>query len=409
MRRLGEMVCRSWSHWLWGCCYIALLIAVNGAYTVAFGEEPGSIRGIVRLGGKGIVNHRVMLIRFAPGQEVTRTPGQTDADGRFVFEQLTTGDAFEYVVGIRYEGRLYRSASVRLQSGQDVTDLAVEVQQAAVQTEDPMAAMYIANHLKVIALRDDHLAVREIVRLIKSEQAASGKGQDSLYIPLPQGYGALTDLQGLDADHVRFERSGLFYTTQLVAGEHRIVLSYEMPFRHKVITMLAERSLPTISLDILVQDTQLIASSNLRFEGRVSFESHAFTHFRGSDLLPQSRSWIQITRQGATIPFLREGAYSVIIGMVLFAIGWAWASPRGGAEPAEPKTAEIAGDIRTLDAARFRLFEEIARLDDAYEAGTLNRMTYERQRDAYKSQLFAFYEREQAMSQTKGVLTEGAE
>jgi hypothetical protein len=353
-----------------------------------------------------------MLIRFAPGQEVQRTPGQTDADGRFVFEHLETDDASEYVVGIRYEGRLYRSPSVRLRSGQDLTDLQIEVQQAATQTGDAVPAtltLYIANHLKVVVLKDDHLTVREIIRLVKSEQAAGDTDRSSLYLPLPQGYDGLTDLQGLDAAHVRLESAGLFYTAPLAAGEHRIIFSYDMPFRHKVITMLTERAPPTVALDILVQDTPLVASSNLRFEGRVSFESHAFTHFRGTDLLPQNRAWLQITRQSAAVPFLRVGAYGVIIVIVLLGIGGAWVGMQDASEPSKTNAVSLSMDSQTLDAVRVRLLDEIARLDDSYATGTVNLATYQRQRGVFKQQLIDLYQQLQAMSQNKGVLAEDGE
>lgn len=391
---------------------IAVWVTLSVASAIAFAGQPGSIRGTVRLQGKGIANHRIMLIRFAPGQTVQRTPGQTDTEGRFTFEHLETDDGSEYVVGIRYAGRLYRSPSVRLQSGQDLTDLVVEVQQVTAQpggTEPDRLTLYIANHLKVVVLKDDHLAVREIIRLVKSRQETGDTDRFSLFLPLPQGYDDVTALQGLDATHVRLEPAGLFYTAPLAAGEHRIVFSYNMPFRHKVITMLTERALPTVALDVLVQETQLVASSNLRFEGRVSFESHTFSHFHATDLLPQNRSWLQITRQSAALPFLRVGAYSVILVIALLGIGGAWVGKQKGSEPSETQVTSPSMDAQTLDAARSRLLDEIARLDDAYESGTVNLATYQHQRRASKQQLIDLYQQLQAVSQNKGVLAEGRE
>lgn len=51
----------------------------------------GRIEGVVQQEGNAIANHRIMLIRFGPGQEVNRTPSETDAEGGFVFEGLETG------------------------------------------------------------------------------------------------------------------------------------------------------------------------------------------------------------------------------------------------------------------------------------------------------------------------------
>lgn len=383
---------------------------MGGVPMLVFAAAPGSIRGVVRLQGKGIAEHRIMLVRLGPGQEVQRTPGHTDAEGHFVFEQLEADPAFEYVVGIRYEGRLFRSAAVRLQPGQNLTDVLLEVEQPSTQAQDVLpTTLYIANHLKVVVLRNDRLEVREIVRLIKPEAAAIAdqQGRFSLHLPLPQGYYDVTDLQGLDTAHVRLEPSGLFYTAPLAVGEHRIVFSYAMPFQHKVAIILSERSLPTVTLDLLVQDAQLVASSDLRFEGRVSFEPHTFFHFRGTDLPAQARSWLQVTRRSGAAPLLQVLTYSLIIGLVLLGIIVAWVSMTRSQKQADIEPDLRTADRRALTTARFRLLNDIARLDDLHEAGGMSQTAYRRQREAYKQQLLVLYEQLQAAPQDKGVLADG--
>ncbi len=56
-------------------------------FSVLHAAEPGRISGMIQQAGQGIAEHRIMLIRFGPNDEVHRTPGQTDAQGRFVFDQ----------------------------------------------------------------------------------------------------------------------------------------------------------------------------------------------------------------------------------------------------------------------------------------------------------------------------------
>ena len=403
---LLRRVCRG----LWYGCCLSVLIVIGGVSMLVFAGEPGSIRGSVRMQGTGIVEHRIMLIRFGPGQEVQRTPGHTDTEGHFVFEQLETDAAFEYVVGIRYKDTLYRSASIRLQPGQNLTDVWVEVDQSSTQARDVLpATLYIANHLKVVVLRNDRLEIREIVHLVKPEpaSAADHKERFSLHLPLPQGYHDLTNLQGLDAAHVRLEPSGLFYTAPLASGEHRIVFSYAMPFRHKVATMLSERSLPTVSLEFFVQDGQLVASSDLRFEGRLSLQPHTFLRFRGTDLSAQSRSWLQVTRLSGGAPFLQVLTYSVIVGLVLFGIIVSWISMKRSQSQAEIEPTFRTADVQALKTARFRLLNDIARLDDLHETGMVNQTTYRRQRETYKQQLLVLYEQLQAAPQDKEVLADG--
>jgi hypothetical protein len=90
-------------------------------------EEQGSISGIVRLNGEGVSDHRIMLIRFNSTGEVQRTPGQTNAVGQFTFENLETSEEFEYFVGIRYAGQLYKSEPIRLGAAQHRTGILVQV------------------------------------------------------------------------------------------------------------------------------------------------------------------------------------------------------------------------------------------------------------------------------------------
>jgi hypothetical protein len=180
-----------------------------------------------------------------------------------------------------------------------------------------------------------------------------------------------------------------------------------MPFRHKVVMLLSERSLPTVTLDLLVQDAQLVASSDLRFEGRVSFEPHTFFHFRGTDLSAQDRSWLQVTRRSGTTPFLQVLTYSLIVGLVLLGIIVSWVSMTRSHNQADLELALRTADLQTLKAARFRLLNDIARLDDLHEAGRIGQTTYRRQRETYKQQLLVLYEQLQAAPQDKEVLADG--
>ena len=88
-------------HLFWMGLICSVLVIV-GLPQTGHTEGVGRIRGIVQREGKGFAEQRIMLIRFGPNQDVQRFPGQTDAEGRFLFENLETGPAFTYFVGIRY-------------------------------------------------------------------------------------------------------------------------------------------------------------------------------------------------------------------------------------------------------------------------------------------------------------------
>src|SRR5262249_28789837 len=170
---------------------------------------------------------------------------------------------------------------------------------------------------------EEHLAIREVLQLVNSASTpyrgagrAPGSPTVSLYLPLPQDYSNLRGLQGLAAEHVHTDASGVYYTAPLAPGSHRVEYTYALPLRSKVSTILLPRVLDTAALSILVEATQLEATSDLPFSGRVAVESRTFLHFRGTALATQSRSWVQLLRRTGPAPLLRVAAYGLVIALV---------------------------------------------------------------------------------------------
>src|SRR5438105_1044414 len=359
-------------HWWLGVVCGLLWLGLWPAWLSA--EEHGSISGVIQREGHGVAAHRIMLIRRGPQQEVQRTPGQTDAQGGFRFENLATGQEYTYVVGIRYEEQLYSSDPVVLEPGQQVSGVVMALAKPSEQTTEAATAtspLRIANHLIVVVLQEDHLAVREVLHIVNAASApyrgagiAPGSPTVSLALPLPQDYSDLSGIQGLAAEHVHTHASGVSYTAPLAPGAHRVEYTYALPLRSRVSTLLLPRVLDTAALSILVEDTRLEATSDLPVGGRVSFESQTFLHFRGTALTAQSRSWVQLLRRTGTDPLLRIGAYGLVIGLAClgFVVPFyeRWCS-RASQETPRPLSVAQRQDLST---SKQRLLQSIARLDE---------------------------------------------
>jgi hypothetical protein len=338
-----------------------------------------------------------MLIRFNSAGEVQRTPGQTNALGQLTFENLETSKEFEYFVGIRYAGQLYSSEPIRLAGVQHRTGVLVQVnapsRPTTAETVEPPPFL-ITHHLMVLGLRDHDLQVKEVVQVLRN-QAEPREGtstipipmQDSLSLPLPYGYYNFTGVQGFIPEHMRLLPSGLHFVAPLEAGEHRLVYTYSLPFRTTVATILTERSLPTTTLDILVEDKDLVAVGDLQLMGHISIEPHTFWHFRGINLSMDTRSWLQVTRRNAPAPLLQMGAYVIVVGLSLLAIGLPLYEVWRRHARREPHGAETSGQVAALDMARVHLLQTIAHLDDQYQAGIVATSVYKQRRDQCKKQL----------------------
>src|SRR5215470_15547992 len=372
---------------LFGMGLICSTLVIGWFPQIGRTESVGRIRGVIQREGKGFAEQRIMLIRFGPDQDVQRFPGQTDAEGRFLFENLETGPAFTYFVGIRYKEQLRRSDPVILQS-EEPAEIVLEVSEQSVPeatVSDALPQLRIINHLMVIVGRGTHLEVREVVRIVNTgttpyidKVGHGGATGISLHLPLPQGHYNIGQVQGLNAEYVHIDPSGLSYLAPLPPGEHQIVYTYNLPWHDSLATILVDRMLGTSMLDVLVEDEHLNATSDLPFGGRVSIEPHVFAHFRGMNLGAHSRSWLQLTPRQTSASWLHVGAYGLIMGIVLLGVliplRDVW---HGQAQPDTGETDILPHAQRSeVKGTGKYLLQSIARLDDEYENGMVDHDTY---------------------------------
>jgi hypothetical protein len=396
--------CDALKIWRWFFIGLIGIVLVTGWLPrVGFAEGMGRIRGIIQREGKGFAEQRIMLIRFGPNQEVQRFPGQTDAEGRFLFENLETGSAFTYFVGIRYKDQLHRSEPVRLQ-GEEPVEVVLEVGDPSTQEAlggDEQSKLRIMNHLVVIVGRDTHLEVREVVRIVNpgttphvEGQSHSGVAGLAFHLPLPQGHYNMGQVQGLAAEAVRVDASGLSYVAPLAPGEHQVVYTYHLPWHDDLATILVERTLSTSVLDVLVEDEHLNTTSDLQFGGRVSIDPHVFAHFRGMNLEAHSRSWLQLTPRQTSASLLYMGAYGLIIGITLLGVLMPFHNLWHGRVQQEQREIDFVKheQIQDVKGTVWHLIRSIARLDDAHQDGMVDASTYGQRRQAYKDQLFQLVE-----------------
>jgi hypothetical protein len=397
----------------WGLFWMGLLcsVLVTGVFpSTGCAEGRGRIRGVIQREGQGFVAQRIMLIRFGPNQEVQRTPGQTDAEGRFLFENLETGSVFTYFVGIRYQEQLHRSDPIKLLSDEPV-EVVLEVGESTVQESANMASqpkLYVANHIIVVVGRDTHLEVREVVKIVNPGSTSYMERGVAFRLPLPLNYSNFGQVQGLPPEHVRTDAAGLSYGAPLAPGEHQIIYTYNLPWHNDLATILVERTLDTAVLDVLVDDERFVTASDLPFGGRTSIKPHIFAHFHGVNLESRSRSWVQLMPHQTSVSFLSIGAYGLIIGIMLVGIviplqnmhySRVWQKQKRTGSPKHDQ-------VQQLRVTGRRLLRSIARLDEQHENGTIGEVVYQQRRQACKEQLFSLSEQLQRVQENQETIGE---
>lgn len=401
--------------WLWACCALVLVASVVLSAAPGYGAGVGRLRGVVQKDGQGFANQRIMLIRFGPNNDVQRFPGQTDADGRFLFENLDTGSTFSYVVGVRYQEQLYRSNAVTV-SGEEPVEVTLTVESASAATAPPSpptperggtasppehgqtASLRIMNHLMLVLGVDTHLEVREIVRLVNPEKAPARTAGGAWHIPLPRGHYNLSAVQGLPPEAVRVDGTGISAAAPLPPGEHQLVYTYRLPWPTELQILVVERVLPTAALEVLVDEERLHSTSDMPFGGPVTLEPHKFAHFRGANLEPGSRSWLQILPRRPAFSLISMGAYGLVIGLAL--VGGLWPFRHVWHQPGTPSQTGPGQDATPQDLRRTgrQLLQNMARLDDDYAQGRVNATLYQARRHTYKAQIVTLVERSHTLS-----------
>lgn len=360
----------------------------------AWSTNSGRIEGVVQQAGKAIANHRIMLIRFGPEQEVNRTPGETDAEGAFAFEGLETGSNFTYFVGIRYEGQLFRSESLQLSDQEAQQHVVVQVGAAgkpALAPEGQSAQIHIPHHVIAIVLREGHLDVREIVN-VQNPHATPYQGEAQqqyvLHLPLPKGYENLRDIQGVAPEHIRSDSFGLYLTQPLAPGTHRLVYTYGLPMNDRVRTILLRRSLPTSMIDVFADAKRLVAASDFQFLGEVPIQSHTFLHFRGTNPEPGARNWVQITLAGTKVSHaLWVVSYALIVAIALMGLAIPLYNQWRRRARLHTDPVPSLEDLQAWQSEHSRLLLAIAQLDHAQANSALDESVYWQRRQSYKQQL----------------------
>ena len=362
-------------------------------------QGEGSIGGVVQSAGQAVASHRIMLIRFGPDNDVQRTPGETDAQGAFLFEDLPTDPGFTYFVGIRYEEQLRRSEPISLREVPDRTDIVLNLDDHSAQAlpaQPVPPALQVTSHLMVVVKRNDRLEVREIVKILNRGTEVSSGSLDaepgphgSFHLALPSGYYDLQGIEGdLDSSHVRQHDTGLVYTAPLGHGEHNLMFTYALPMQGRVMMIVPRRTLATDALDILVEEQSFAATSDLEFAGRVSIEPHVFTHFRGVDLPERSRSWLQLAQRAAAVPALRVGVYGLVVAVSLAGAAAPYVRIRKGRPVVLSSMAQpTVQQIEELRQTELLLLQRISRLDREHEAGAIGDADYHPRRGDYKAHL----------------------
>jgi len=368
----------------------------NGNDNMQVAETPGTltVKGIVTTGegypapaGTEVKVTGVALdasnniVTFA---EKTTT---TAEDGSYKFERLSTEQTSgAFVVTATYNGVEFTNGAM-IDPTAPVLDLPITVYEV---TNDE-SVISVDSASLVISQHPDALLVVEVLifnnnsdRVYQGAEAVAGGQHGSVSITLPPDAESITFEDG--AVGGRFvEVDGKIYDTQQVLPGHRshsIIVQYVLPTKGA-----REINLPmpygANQVTVLAQGEGGIKSAQLTPAGTAQVSGQSYDQYTGQPIpkggnltLTVAPPGIGSVLSGLAIPILGGIAALLVIGGGAYFV----ISRRQAADDFTPALATLSPDQQAL-------IRQIADLDDAYDAGTINRLEYEARRALLKARV----------------------
>lgn len=321
---------------------------------------------------------------FTPFLERTIT---TSENGEFLFDELPADQTnAAYVVEANYQGVTFTNGAM-IRQGQTELTLPITVYEV---TSDASVLRVDSAHL-VIREHPEALIVLQVMvysnnsdQVYLSDELVRGGQRGSVAISLPP-----------DAEGVAFEEGTLggrfievgdkIYDTQQVSpgdSSHAIIVQYFLPFDGA-----REIDIPlphgANQITVLTQGESEIDSDQLNPAGTQNIEGDVYTQYVGQGLGPGDTLHLTIGAAGFAAN-LGDWALPALVGfgtLLLVGGGVYWIANRRAAG------GDLSDALDELSTEQETLIRQIAELDNAYDAGKINRLDYEAQRAELKAAL----------------------
>lgn len=391
--------------------FLGLLLAVP----VAAQGNTGTLKGRIlnqTTGAAVPANQSVTLQIYDNRQFTQQLTAQADAAGAYQFTGLSTSDTLSYTVATVYNGIPYESDPVGFTAGV----ITLEADLAIYETSESDAALSTSRLHAFIDFVDDRtLQVTELYILnndsdrvfIGTPVHLTSTARATLRFTLPAGATNLRLREGIVGEDVIATATGFVTTLPIYPGLNQFLFAYDLPFTRPNFKFERVLDYSPVSTSILIADQgQRVSSPNLETRPKVPAQMGNYYHLAGTNLERGTALVIEMTgipdrlvptvediaTPEQTTPDTRTlGVILLAASLVLGALALGMAlRQRAAIAPAirETSTLRPATPAVTADR-RQRLIDELATLDDDFEAGRIPEADYRRLRQEKKAQLLA--------------------
>jgi mono/diheme cytochrome c family protein len=303
-----------------------------------------------------------------------------DANGRFNVSHLAVQANDAVAANVPYGNILYWSEPVELDGSTQTLDLPIRVYEETTATD----AIQIDRLHVIIAQESGVIEVVEVYFLSNrgDRAVANTTGEPTLRFTLPAGATAFQGMSATSGVYRQTPEGFGYYDAILPGGDPlQVQVAYQLPLGPEV-SLERAPTYPIAAIDLLVQDGDLKpASDQLIDQGPSEFQGGKFQVLSGGPFPANQALSLRLVGSGPAIDAKLIGGIALLLigaGVVGFGV-WRSRKPPAWAQPAAPRASKS-----TL-AERERLLDQIAALDDAFEAGQIAEAEYRKRREALKA------------------------
>lgn len=363
-----------------------VMVLVLSVATPTLAAEDGLIEGQLingTEGGSSVADLDITLKTFvnnteAEAQAITT---KSDAEGRFIFDGLSTEPANSYQVTVSFQQADYEGKKLSFAEGETSKSIELTVYDSTTSSESIRVAMLHT----VIFVEADTLLVEEYfifdnqadLTYIGSREVTDGV-METLRFTLPDEATDLIIGQGLMDCCVYLSEDGFIDTMPVLPGVKEVFYSYRVNYSSDKYTLYQGVNYPIDVYEFLIQGGAIqVSSDQLTPNEPLIIEDTQFNRLSAAGLASGGRLTIQLSNLPRTDN--QETILWVVLTLVVLGSGFGYLMRRR-------RLQQVSAEA-SLDQKRQGLLFEIAQLDDDLEDGKISAGDYRRQRAEKKGQL----------------------
>ncbi len=319
---------------------------------------------------------------------------KTNTEGIFEFKNLPWDRS--YTISLKHQGGEYLTDKLVFYPDEDTKSLDLSIYEPTDSDKDITVDI---SHV-IVQTSENALSVAELTvfnnggkrTYIGAKEIKDGM-RETLRFSLPPGASNLELINGLNSESVVPTNNGFVDTSSVLPGIKRVVYAYTLPYKSGRGIILKTVDYPTDSFVLLVSDS----GARVKVDGLTKGEiveipdQGRFLQWSGTKIPTDAKIRIEI---GESRLLAENSLQFVTIGVlvVLVCIGVFYSfviKPRDKSKVNDFSHPTIAGQVvkKDLEEERKTLIQEIAKLDDSFEAKEITQEEYRNRRSKKKQRL----------------------